>query len=113
MTAVAPLSALAIDPEAETAELTAPSPFTGSATYRAFTGKEAGTWRGDLVVDFPGEPGVRLAGKRFNGAMLKPGECAPDDSHTFCTSAKLATPIAIKPAHALGAARAGLFLLSE
>lgn len=111
VSAVAPLTALVSDTAAETATLTAPSPFTGSATYRAFPGKEAGTWRGDLAVDFPGEPGVRLAGKRFLGAKLKPGECGPDESGT-CMGLKLLPPIAIKPAQPLDTARAELFLLS-
>lgn len=97
VSAVAPLTALAIDPEAETATLDAPAPFTGSATFTAFPGKEAGTWRGDLSVDFPGEPGVRLAGKRFQGAKLKPGECAPDESNSFCSTSRLLPPIGLKP----------------
>jgi len=112
VSATAPLTALALHPEAETATLTAPPPFTGSATYRAFPGKEAGTWRGDLTVDFPGEPGVRLAGKRFGGAKLKPGECAPDDG-SICSSLKALSPVGLKPEQPLGAARARLFLISE
>jgi hypothetical protein len=107
VSAVAPLTDLVVDGAAESATLTAPSPFTGSATFRAFPGKEAGTWRGDLSVDFPGEPGVRLAGKRFQGAKLKPGECGPDEPHSFCSSSKLRSPIGLKPALPLGAARGG------
>ena len=53
VSAAAPLTALAVDRVAESATLNAPSPFTGSATFHAFPGKEAGTWRGDLAVDFP------------------------------------------------------------
>ena len=52
-----------------------------------------------------GEPGVRLAGKRFDGAKLKPGECGPDETHSFCSSSKLSSPIASKPALPLNAGR--------
>jgi hypothetical protein len=96
VTVVAPLTALAIDPGAESATLAAPSPFTGSATYTAFPGKEAGTWRGDLSVDFPGQPDVRLAGRHFEGEKLKPGECAPD-SNFLCTGLKQVSPVGLKP----------------
>ena len=106
VSAVAPLTALVFDPAAEAATLTAPSPFTGSATYRAFPGKEAGTWRGDLSVDFPGEPQVRLAGKRFQGAKLKPGECGPDSGAT-CIGIRALSPVGLKPALPLGARPGG------
>jgi hypothetical protein len=96
VSAVAPLASLAITHNGESATLDAPPPFTGSATYTAFRGKEAGTWRGDLAVDFPGEPGVRLAGKRFQGARLKPGECAPDSGDT-CIGIKAPSPVGLKP----------------
>ena len=49
-----------------------PPPFSGTGTFERVARRRPGTWRGDLAVDFPGRPGVRLAGENF-GAQLKYG----------------------------------------
>jgi hypothetical protein len=65
---------LANDLSAATVE--PPTPFSGSATFTADPGKQSGSWLGDLSVSFPGRPDVRLAGARFEGSVLKPGQCS-------------------------------------
>lgn len=67
--------ALRYEPSLGSASFSAGAPFSGTATYagtkaprRARPGK--GAWRGDLTVDFPGAPGVRLAGPGFSASIV-------------------------------------------
>jgi hypothetical protein len=55
-------------PLSETATVSPPAPFSGTATF-ARTHESTFTWTGDLAVIFPGTGPVRLAGPRF-GARL-------------------------------------------
>ncbi|HET7484341.1 MAG TPA: hypothetical protein VFJ64_03100 [Solirubrobacterales bacterium] len=53
--------AFTFDPRLQTAALVLPAPFAGRAEYnRAAT--RGGQWAGNLSVDFPGRPNVRLTG---------------------------------------------------
>ena len=55
------------------ASVTAPAPFSGSATYRRSVAKKSETWAGSLAGDFPGLGIVSLAGPNFcaEGALFK------------------------------------------
>jgi hypothetical protein len=50
------------DPDLRSAELSLPSPFSGTATLRRRPNSVTPRWTGDLAVDFVGRPDVRLAG---------------------------------------------------
>jgi hypothetical protein len=57
------------------ASFTGGGPFSGNATYAATSPPRKvrpgrGTWRGGLKVDFPGRPGVRLAGPGFPASII-------------------------------------------
>jgi hypothetical protein len=58
----APSGSFSFEPDFSTAELSLPSPFSGSATLRRRTNAVTPTWTGDLSIDFVGHPAVRLAG---------------------------------------------------
>lgn len=62
-----------------------PAPFQGEARFKAFEGKQSGTWLGSLSVSFPGAPDVRLAGKAFEGSLLTGNQCSVDPRVT-CVS---------------------------
>ena len=68
-------TSLHIDRAYDAATFAAGSPFSGNATFaetrhpRHSRGDE-GTWRGDLTVDFPGDPHVRLAGPGFVASTM-------------------------------------------
>jgi hypothetical protein len=47
-----------------------PSPFAGSATFRRSAKRGPGTWRGSLTADFPGRPGVSLAGQAWTATLM-------------------------------------------
>ncbi len=47
-----------------------PAPFSGSATFERLRRGQPGAWNGDLTVDFPGHPGVHLAGAKFGATCL-------------------------------------------
>lgn len=49
--------------EKPVAALAPPAPFSGSAAFRKRPHARS-SWRGDLSVDFPGHPGVKLTGRR-------------------------------------------------
>ncbi len=100
---VVPARAAPFDKTAGTASVDAPAPFTGSAHFHAFPGKEAGSWLGPLAVDFPGRPGVRLAGRRYEGSLLSGDECGPDDPGESCIGLKVPSPIALYPVRPAGA----------
>ncbi len=55
---------LAFSPDFTTATVEPPAPFAGTASFARTNGAH-GTWRGDLIVDFPDVPGVHLAGRSF------------------------------------------------
>ena len=62
-------------PTLESASFAAAPPFTGTATYagRTSPGETSpgtGTWRGSLKVDFPGHPGVPIAGPSFKASIV-------------------------------------------
>lgn|GEM_PF-6732714 len=52
------------------AELRPPAPFSGRGVFDRIARRGPGTWRGDLRVDFPGRPGVSLAGRRWTGTLV-------------------------------------------
>jgi hypothetical protein len=67
-----------IDGGLTTATVDPPAPFQGEAHFKAFSGKQSGTWLGPLSVSFPGKPDVRLAGKDFEGSLLTGTQCSVD-----------------------------------
>jgi hypothetical protein len=95
--AVVPARAAPFDRTAGTASVDPSAPFTGSASFRAFSGKESGTWLGTLAVDFPGRPGVHLAGRHYKGSLIGGDECGPDEPGSFCSYAKIRSPIGLGP----------------
>lgn len=94
---VVPARLAPFDQGAGTASVDPPAPFTGFARFRAFPGKEAGTWLGPLAVDLPGEPGIHLAGHRYEGSLLSGGECGPDEPGLNCAGLREPTPIGLGP----------------
>jgi hypothetical protein len=58
----APAASFHFDPDLHSAELSLPSPFSGSATLRRRANAVTPRWTGDLSIDFVGHPAVRLAG---------------------------------------------------
>jgi hypothetical protein len=58
----APANSFHFDPGLHSAELSLPSPFSGSATLRRRPNSVSPSWTGDLTVDFVGHPDARLAG---------------------------------------------------
>ena len=69
-------SAFDFDVPSGVATIDPPSPFAGQAEYRRRS-SGGSTWRGDLTVDFPGRPNVRLTGGSTHAslerAVLNPG----------------------------------------
>jgi hypothetical protein len=82
-----PAGSIAIEPDLSSAKLEAPAPFSGSASFVAGSGNQAGSWLGDLTVSFPGRPDVALAGPGYAGLASKPGLC-PAEAIT-CLSVSL------------------------
>jgi len=58
----APADSFHFDPDLRSAELTLPSPFSGSAILRRRPNRVTPSWTGDLSLDFVGHPNVHLAG---------------------------------------------------
>jgi hypothetical protein len=58
----APSRSFSFDPDFSSAELSLPSPFSGSATLRRRPNAVTPSWTGDLSVDFVGHPNFRLTG---------------------------------------------------
>jgi hypothetical protein len=63
---------LSFDSRFESARVTPPAPFSGSAIFERVDRGRPGTWRGDLAVDFPGHAAFPLAGPQFE-ATFKSG----------------------------------------
>jgi len=68
-------ASLHIDRAYDAANFAAGAPFAGEATYAQTRSarhlhRDQGTWRGDLTVDFPGDPHVRLAGPGFVASTM-------------------------------------------
>jgi hypothetical protein len=78
-----PAGSLAIEPDLSAATVEPRRLSPGSASFTADPGKQSGSWLGDLTVSFPGRPDTRLAGPKFGGEVLKPGQCSPDEK-VFC-----------------------------
>ncbi len=58
---ISPARAFAYDDQIQAATVRPPAPFSGTAHFRR-TAKLANRWTGDLTVDFPGRPNVKLTG---------------------------------------------------
>lgn len=58
----APSSAFDYDPDLRTARLSPPPPFSGMASLSRSRHSVSPIWTGNLEVDLPGRPGLRLAG---------------------------------------------------
>jgi len=58
----APAGSFHFDPDLRSAELSLPSPFSGSATLSRRPNSVVPSWTGDLSLDFVGHPDVHLAG---------------------------------------------------
>lgn len=53
------------------AEVRPPSPFHGLGVFDRIAKRGPGTWRGNLAVDFPGRPGVSLAGQKWTASLVR------------------------------------------
>ncbi len=67
---IAPASSFHFDGGLHSADLHLPSPFSGSATLRRRPNSVIPSWTGDLAVDFPGRPDVRLAGPTVHVSLV-------------------------------------------
>jgi hypothetical protein len=64
-----PATSFDFDPKLRFAILRPPPPFSGAALFLR-DAKPGNRWRGNLVVDFPGDSNVSLAGGRFRGGLV-------------------------------------------
>lgn len=64
-----PGSAFDFADDLQTATLSPPSPFSGSATFHR-DAASANRWTGDLMIDFPGESNVALTGASVRSALV-------------------------------------------
>ncbi|MBS1892121.1 MAG: hypothetical protein JST59_12565 [Actinobacteria bacterium] len=69
-------------PLSETATVTPPAPFIGTATFTR-THESTFTWTGDLSVAFPGLDPVRLAGPRFGARLCTAEGCISRDQERY------------------------------
>lgn len=67
---VAPANAFRFDPNLETARLSLPAPFSGSATLARSPDSFSPLWRGNLALDFPGRSNVPLAGPQVHVSLV-------------------------------------------
>lgn len=58
------------DPSLDAVQVSPPPPFSGDAAFERVAMAHPGRWRGSLAVDFPGRPGVPLAGADFGAKAL-------------------------------------------
>jgi hypothetical protein len=61
---------LTFDSHLDTGSISPPAPFSGTGMFERLAKHRPGRWRGDLVVDFPGQPDVPLAGKDFGATFM-------------------------------------------
>jgi hypothetical protein len=66
---VYPASAFDFDPKLRFATLRPPLPFSGAALFLR-DAKPQNRWRGNLLVDFPGNSNVALTGSRFRSTLV-------------------------------------------
>jgi hypothetical protein len=66
LSGVAPAGAFRFDPSLETAVLSPPAPFAGSASLARSKNSFSPTLTGDLALDFPGRSAVALTGSRVH-----------------------------------------------
>jgi hypothetical protein len=64
-----PATSFDFDPKLRFATLRPPPPFSGAALFLR-DAKPGNSWRGNLVVDFPGNSNVALAGSRFHSSLV-------------------------------------------
>lgn len=64
----APLNAFSFDAPLNSATLSPPAPFSGSAKFERID-DYASRWEGPLSVSFPGRPGVPLTGRDFSWSL--------------------------------------------
>lgn len=65
---VAPASAFRFDPNLRSAHLSPPAPFSGAATFTRDPNTSP-RWTGNLTLDFPGRPNVRLTGPKVDAHL--------------------------------------------
>lgn len=66
---VYPATSFDFDPKLRFATLRPPPPFSGAALFLR-DAKPQNRWRGNLVVDFPGNSNVALTGSRFRSSLV-------------------------------------------
>jgi hypothetical protein len=64
----APDAAFSFDEQLNSATLTPPAPFAGSASFQRID-DYASRWEGPLTVSFPGRPEVPLTGRDFSWSL--------------------------------------------
>jgi hypothetical protein len=62
---IVPIGSFSFDPELNSATLSPPAPFSGSASFERID-DYASRWEGPLTVSFPGRPDVPLTGRDFS-----------------------------------------------
>jgi hypothetical protein len=67
---IAPAASFHFDQTLRTADLHLPPPFSGSADLSRRPNSVSPSWTGDLAVDFPGRPDVRLAGPTVHVSLV-------------------------------------------
>ncbi len=91
--AVGPPAAFRYDVPAGRATLTPPSPFAGLGKYQR-SGSGRGRLLGNLVVDFPGRSGVRIAGPTSRASLQR---FVDNPSHPFRPAASVSPWRSTKP----------------
>ena len=70
LSGTAPPNAFRFDPDLQTARLSPPAPFSGSASLARSKDSFSPIWAGDLTVDFPGRPTVALTGSGIHASIV-------------------------------------------
>ncbi len=68
----------------QSASLSPPSPFTGTATFQRIS-KTSSTWEGPLSVELPGVGQVNLAGPEFSSSLCIDRHCTGTEDGSFVT----------------------------